>query len=70
MVDERPIAFDLFCGLGGWAEGLLATGWRVIGFDVEHRSRLCQNPTGPRFNAVGFFHFHVDLMDHVDLSKH
>lgn len=37
MVDERPIAFDLFCGLGGWAEGLLATGWRVIGFDVEHR---------------------------------
>lgn len=37
VVDERPIAFDLFCGLGGWAEGLLATGWRVIGFDLERR---------------------------------
>lgn len=25
---------DLFCGLGGWAEGFLAEGWEVIGFDV------------------------------------
>lgn len=30
-----PLAIDLFCGLGGWAEGLLAEGWDVIGFDVE-----------------------------------
>jgi hypothetical protein len=29
------LAIDLFCGLGGWAEGLLAEGFRVIGFDVE-----------------------------------
>ena len=26
---------DLFCGLGGWAEGGLATGYDVIGFDIE-----------------------------------
>jgi hypothetical protein len=33
-----PQAIDLFCGLGGWAEGLLAEGWDVIGFDIEaHR---------------------------------
>jgi hypothetical protein len=39
----QPLAIDLFCGLGGWTEGLLAEGYRVIGFDVtqhvygEHR---------------------------------
>ncbi len=30
----KPLAIDLFCGLGGWAEGFLAEGWRVKGFDV------------------------------------
>jgi hypothetical protein len=30
-----PLAIDLFCGLGGWTEGLLAEGWSVIGFDIE-----------------------------------
>ena len=29
------LAIDLFCGLGGWTEGLLAEGWRVIGVDIE-----------------------------------
>jgi hypothetical protein len=29
------LAIDLFCGLGGWTEGLLAEGYRVVGFDVE-----------------------------------
>jgi len=33
--DERPLAIDLFCGLGGWTEGLLAENFRVIGFDIE-----------------------------------
>jgi len=31
----QPLAIDLFCGLGGWSEGLLAEGWQVIGFDIE-----------------------------------
>jgi hypothetical protein len=31
----RPLAIDLYCGLGGWSEGLLAEGWDVIGFDIE-----------------------------------
>jgi hypothetical protein len=35
---SQPIAIDLFCGLGGWTEGLLAEGYRVVGFDIErHR---------------------------------
>ncbi len=33
----KPLAIDLFCGLGGWAEGFLAEGYDVIGFDVEAR---------------------------------
>ncbi len=34
----KPLAIDLFCGLGGWSDGLLAEGWDVIGFDIEqHR---------------------------------
>jgi hypothetical protein len=31
----QPLAIDLYCGLGGWAEGLLAEGWNVVGFDIE-----------------------------------
>lgn len=32
---ERPLAIDLFTGLHGWGEGLVAEGWRVVGFDLE-----------------------------------
>jgi len=31
----RPLAIDLFCGVGGWTAGLLAEGWDVVGFDIE-----------------------------------
>lgn len=33
---SRPIAIDLFTGLHGWSEGLVAEGFRVIGFDIEN----------------------------------
>lgn len=32
---KAPVAYDLFCGLGGWTEGLLAEGYRVVGYDIE-----------------------------------
>ncbi|HSE35659.1 MAG TPA: DNA cytosine methyltransferase [Blastocatellia bacterium] len=35
MSDRKPLAIDLYCGLGGWTEGLLAEGYRVVGFDIE-----------------------------------
>jgi hypothetical protein len=31
----KPLAIDLFCGLGGWTEGLLSEGYYVVGFDIE-----------------------------------
>lgn len=34
---DKPLAIDLYCGLGGWAEGFLAEGYDVIGFDIEQR---------------------------------
>ena len=33
--EAKPLAIDLFCGLGGWTEGLLAEGYYVVGFDIE-----------------------------------
>lgn len=32
---SKPLAIDLCAGLHGWAEGLVAEGYRVIGFDLE-----------------------------------
>jgi C-5 cytosine-specific DNA methylase len=33
-----PLGIDLFCGLGGWTDGMLAEGYDVIGFDIERHA--------------------------------
>jgi C-5 cytosine-specific DNA methylase len=33
------LAFDFFCGRGGWARGLIDAGYRVIGWDLEDMSK-------------------------------
>lgn len=30
----KPLAIDLYCGLGGWTEGFLSEGYTVTGFDI------------------------------------
>lgn len=35
IADGMPLAIDLYCGLGGWTDGLLAEGYCVVGFDIE-----------------------------------
>lgn len=37
MTMPNNVAYDLCCGDGGWADGLLAAGFDVTGFDVEDR---------------------------------
>ena len=32
---NKPICYDLFCGLGGWSEAFIAEGYDCIGFDIE-----------------------------------
>jgi len=32
---SKPLVLDLYCGLGGWAQGFLAEGWWCVGFDIE-----------------------------------
>lgn len=34
----KPLAIDLYCGLGGWTQALLDEGWDVIGFDIEQHA--------------------------------
>ena len=59
-MSERALAIDLYTGLHGWAEGLIAAGWRVIGFDLHDMSKLVGEPLPPE-------HFSLVLQDVLTL---
>lgn len=48
----KPLAIDLFCGLFGWSEGLVAEGWRVVGFDLEDMHANFGITRRPEFQLV------------------
>lgn len=49
---ERPVALDLCVGLGGWAEGLVAVGYHVIGVDIEDMFAALGEPKPDHFELV------------------
>ena len=48
----RPLAIDLFTGLHGWSEGLIAEGFRVVGFDIVDMSEMCSLTKPDHFDLV------------------
>jgi len=48
-MNEKPLCVDLFCGLGGWAEGFVAEGYRVVGFDNNPRFAAAYRAAGGEF---------------------
>ena len=63
---RQPAAVDLFCGLGGWAEGLLAEGWKVIGFDIE-RHEYGEHRYPGRLVIQDVLNLHGSLFKDADL---
>jgi len=49
---SRPLAIDLFTGIHGWAEGCIAEGFHVIGFDIEDMSATLGLPKPDHFSLV------------------
>lgn len=46
---KRPLAIDLFCGLSGWGEGLIAEGFDVVGYDIEDMFAALGRPKPEHF---------------------
>lgn len=48
----KPLCIDLFSGLGGFAAGFLAEGYRVIGFDLHDMYSECGETRTPGLELV------------------
>ena len=50
--NRNLIAIDLFTGLHGWAEGLIAEGYQVVGYDIVDMSAVIGEPKPEHFDLV------------------
>lgn len=48
----RPLAVDLFTGLHGWSDGLVAEGFEAVGVDLEDMSAQFGQPKPDNFHLV------------------
>jgi C-5 cytosine-specific DNA methylase len=52
MAHSKPLAIELFAGLFGWGEGLVAEGWETIGFDIVDMHKELGLTRRPEFQLV------------------
>ena len=52
MGRPRPLAIDLYCGLGGWSAGLIEAGFEVVGFDIEDMFKVVGEEKPEHFSLV------------------
>lgn len=52
VAEGRPLAIDLYTGLHGWSEGLIAAGFHVLGCDLEDMSRKLGEHLPPEHFAL------------------
>jgi ssDNA-binding Zn-finger/Zn-ribbon topoisomerase 1 len=60
---RRPLAIDLYAGLGGWSAGFLAEGWDCMGFDIERHQYAKKCPT---CDGTGNFYRHDEDGDFLE----
>lgn len=48
----KPLAIELFAGLFGWGEGLIAEGYETVGFDIVDMHAEIGRPRDPRHQLV------------------
>lgn len=62
----KPLAIDLFCGLGGWTDGLLAEGYLWYDWICRIQRVLLNNVSGKRLKKLADVGFGQPQPEHSD----